>query len=106
MMIIDEHMSIDADAGGAPARALQSSLLHEMGRLTADHDFISASLTLSSLRRWLWRRTFAVSVDAADVSLAGVGTHEAAIAKVEQYLHGSHEMRSPVDPHSHLPFDL
>lgn len=98
MMIIDEHTSIGDDAGGASARALQCSLPRGMRRTSGNGDVAFASRTFTSLNRWLWHRVYAVSVDADVVSLAGIATHEAAIAKVEQHLHRSHEVRAPASP--------
>lgn len=107
MMIIDEPTRIGGDAGGASARALQTNLPCGMRRITAsDADGVFASRSLGSLHRWLWRSICAVSVDAEEVPLSGIASHEAAIAKVEQHLHGSHEMKAPADPLSQQPNGL
>jgi cytidylate kinase len=40
----------------------------------------------------------AVTVGADDVSLTGIGSQEAAIAKIEQHLHGRNEKSAPANP--------
>jgi len=97
-MIIDEHTTLDADAGKASAMALQfgppRGMLHAMDY----RDVAFASRPFSSWQRWLWRRTCAVAIEMDDVSLGGVPSHEQAIARIEQHLHGSHVVNAPIDP--------
>ena len=40
----------------------------------------------------------AVAVEGDDLTIAGASTQEAAIAKVERHLRGSHEIPAPADP--------
>ena len=97
-MIIDERTSLDADAGEASARALQTSLPHEMWATTSHRDVATASRFVSGMRAWLGHRGFAVSIETEDVSLNDIASHEAAIAKIERHLHGLHDAKSPADP--------
>lgn len=97
-MIIDERTNLDDDADGAPTRALHSSLSHGMWWTTTDRGAASASRFLDWRSRWLWPRFSAASVEAEDVSLGGITSHEAAIARVEQHLHGPHGVMVPADP--------
>ncbi|HWV80623.1 MAG TPA: hypothetical protein VNZ50_04290 [Hyphomicrobiaceae bacterium] len=99
-MIIDEHTNLDGDAGEATARALQQSLPRKMWN-TSYRDVAFASHPSGWRSRWLWPRLSAVSVETADVSLGGIGSHEAAIAKVEQHFHGPHGAKAPADPLCH-----
>lgn len=100
-MIIDEHTSLDGDAGEATARALRQSLLCKTGQTTSYRDAAFASRPSGWRSRWLWPRLSAVSIEAEDVSLGGIGSHEAAIARVEQHLHGSGGAKAPADPLCH-----
>ena len=43
----------------------------------------------------------AVSIGADDVSLAGIDSQEAAIARIEQHLRGGQEPSAPADPLCH-----
>ncbi len=106
MMIIDEYTSLDGDAGEATARALQQGLSRTSWRATSYRDAAFASSPYSWRSRWLWPRCSAVAVETADVSLSGISSHEAAIAKVEQHLHGPHGAKAPVDPLCHRPTEL
>lgn len=101
MMIIDEHTGLHADAGEASARALQTSLPGGMWPGTRDRSAATASRLYSGMRAWLGHRGFAVSIDTEDVSLNDIASHEAAIAKIEQHLHGPHDAKSPADPLVH-----
>jgi hypothetical protein len=47
---------------------------------------------------WRSLRSCAVAVGGNDIPLAGIDSHEAAIARVEQHLHGSQETSTPADP--------
>jgi hypothetical protein len=47
---------------------------------------------------WRFLRSCAVSVDGVDIPLAGTASQEAAIARVERHLHGSHKTSTPADP--------
>lgn len=105
-MIIDERTSLDGDAGEATARALQNGLPGGMWRTTSYRDVMLASHTSGWRSRWLWPRFSAVSVEAEEVSLSGINSHEAAIAKVERHLHGAHGAKSPADPLCHRPTEL
>jgi hypothetical protein len=101
MMIIDERTGLDADAGEASARALQTSLPRGMLPTMSHHDVAAASRLYGGMRAWLGHRGFAVSIETEDVSLNGIASHEAAIAKIEQHLHGPHDAKSPADPLVH-----
>ena len=100
-MIIDENSNLDGDTGEATARALQQSLPRKMWKNTSYRDVAFAALPSGWRSRWLWTRLSAVSVETADVSLGGIGSHEAAIARVEQHLHGSGGAKAPADPLCH-----
>ena len=105
-MIIDEYTSLDGEEGEAAARALQHSLSRTMRQATSYRDAAFASAPYGWRTRWLWPRRSAVAVETADVSLSGVSSHEAAIAKVEQHLHGPHGTNAPIDPLCHRPTEL
>ena len=105
-MIIDEHTSLDADAGEATARALQRSLPSGMWQATAYRDVAFTSRTPHWRSRWLWPRWSAVSVEAETLSLGGISSHEAAIATVERHLHGPHVGKAPADPLCYRPTEL
>lgn len=105
-MIIDERTSLDADAGEAAARALQRSLPRGMWWVAHYRDVAIASHTSGWRSRWLWPRSCAVSVEAAEVLLNGITSHEAAIAKVERHLHGSDGAKAPADPLCQRPTEL
>lgn len=105
-MIIDERTSLDGDAGEATARALQRDLPRGMWWTTSYRDVALASRVSGWRSRWLWPRSCAVSVETEDVSLSGISSHEAAIAKVEQHLHGPHGAMTPADPLCHRPTEL
>jgi transposase-like protein len=101
MMIIDEHTGVDADAGEASARALQSSVPRAIRSAARDRDVATASQLYSGLRAWLGHRGYAVSIETEYVSLNGIASHEAAIAKIERHLHGLHDAKAPADPLVH-----
>jgi hypothetical protein len=105
-MIIDERTSLDGDAGEATARALQHSLPRGMWRTTSYRDVAFTPRDYGWRSRWLWPRSCAVSVETENVSLGGIASHEAAIAKVEQHLHGPHGAMTPADPLCHRPTEL
>jgi hypothetical protein len=105
-MIIDERTSLDADAGEATARALQHNLPRGMWQAMTYRDVAFASRPPHWRARWLWPRLSAVSVEAENVSLGGISSHEAAIAEVERHLHGSHGAKAPADPLCHRPTEL
>ena len=105
-MIIDEHTSLDGDAGEATARALQQGLPRKMWHMTSYRDAAFASHPSGWRSRWLWPRLSAVSIEAENVSLGGISSHEAAIAKVEQHLHGPGSATAPADPLCHRPTEL
>lgn len=64
---------------------------------------LSDFLRLSSNALWGLRRQngCAVSVGADDVSLAGIDSPEAAIARIELHLRGGQEPSAPADPLCH-----
>lgn len=105
-MIIDKHTSLDGDAGEATARALQHSLPREMWQMTSYRDAAFVSHPSGWRFRWLWPRLSAVSIETETVSLSGISSHEAAIAKVEQHLHGRNGAKAPADPLCHRPTEL
>jgi len=98
MIVFDEHTGLGTNTEGASAASLRRGLLRGMPWMTDDRDVATASHTFSRRLRWLWRRRCAVSIEAEEVSLTGVASHEAAIAKVEAHLHGPHDLKAPVDP--------
>jgi hypothetical protein len=98
MIVFDEHTGLGTDTEGASAASLRCSLLRGVQWRTDDRDVAAASHAFSGRLRWLWLRRCAVSIEAEEVSLTGVASHEAAIAKIEAHLHGPHEAKAPVDP--------
>lgn len=106
MMLIDEHTSIAADADRVSARALHCSLSHGMWQTTADGDVASPSRAFRRMHAWLWHRGCAVSIEAEEVSLTGISSHEAAIARIEQHLRGPHDVQAHVDPLCQCPTEL
>lgn len=98
MIAFDEHTGISAEVGGTPAPGFQCGLLRGMWWTTSDRSGATASRHFSGGYAWLWHRGCAVSIEADDVPLTGIASHEAAIAKVEQHLHGRHDVKAPVDP--------
>jgi len=105
-MIIDERTSLDADAGEATARALQCGLSCGMLSTTSNHDVATAFRSFARIQRWSRLRGCAVSVEAEEVSIAEILSHEAAIAKVELHLHGPREIKAPADPLCRCPIEL
>jgi|LNFM01.1.fsa_nt_gb hypothetical protein len=97
-MIIDERTSLDADAGEATARALQRGLTCGMLSTTSHHDVTAASRNFDRIYGWSRLRGCAVSVEADEVSIADILSHEAAIAKIERHLRGTREIKAPADP--------
>jgi hypothetical protein len=75
------------------ARVARKAIRAELAQLNAMlADARATQRDLPSLRGC------AVSVGGDDVGLAGIDSQSAAIALVEQYLHGSHEASPPADP--------
>ena len=97
-MIIDERTSLDADAGEATARALQCGLSCGMLSTMGNRDVATASRHFDRIYGWSRLRGCAVSVEAEEVSIADILSHEAAIAKIERLLHGPREIKAPADP--------
>jgi hypothetical protein len=94
----DGHTGISAEAGGTPGPGFQRGLLRGMWWTTRDRSGATASRFFGAGYGWHWHRGCAVSIEAGDVSLSGVASHEAAIARVEQHLHGHHDVKAPADP--------
>jgi hypothetical protein len=105
-MIIDEHTDLDGDAGEVAARALQRSLPRTTWQTMSYRDVAFASNSSGWRSRWLWPRLSAVSVEAENVPLSGISSHEAAIAEVERHLHGPHGAKAPADPLCRRPTEL
>lgn len=97
-MIIDERTSLDADAGEATARALQCGPSCGMLSTTSNRSVATTSRNFDRVYGWSRLRGCAVSVEAEEVSIADILSHEAAIAKIERHLRGTREIKAPADP--------